>query len=543
MKAEKLFLGNFITMDEVPPVAEAVTVVDGRIQYVGSEEIARTYCDENTEVVDYTGKYIYPGFIEAHAHPLMAGSQLALEIDLNASETLEEAVEIVREFIAEHPEMKAYKGAGWKNSGRAPHKSMLDAICTDKPIYLSSVDGHSGWCNSKAIEVLELGQDTVDTFGKEVCRVDDNGELIGYMSEGPHFMAYQKTTSWFSAEDICRGYMVWQDFMFRQGYTAVCDCTVTEELFPLKQMLADNHKIKLRDYSLYLFDEQKDADDIPNFVSKVVKAREEYNGEYFSVPGLKIFLDGVTEAGTAWMLEPYDNNPGYTGNKRFADHDKMVELFMETAKNDMFVHIHSLGDGATKFLLDCLEEARAKDGRYDQRNAVAHLENVREEDVLRFARLNVTAVVPPLWTPMDAVPQKEVLIPFVGEERYNRAYPIRRFIEAGAMINFHTDYPVSPNVSIPMSIYTAVTRKLPESPKDRARGVERDAISVYQSLRALSIDCAKQLHQQDNMGSLSVGKLANMVVYDQDFLTSDIEKIPDAVLLATIVDGEIVYAR
>ncbi len=92
-----------------------------------------------------------------------------------------------------------------------------------------------------------------------------------------------------------------------------------------------------------------------------------------------------------------------------------------------------------------------------------------------------------------------------------------------------------------MSIYTAATRELPESPEDRARGAERDAISVYQSLCALTIDCAKQLHQQDNMGSLSVGKVANMVVYDQDFLTSDIEKIPDAALLATIVDGETVY--
>lgn len=194
--------------------------------------------------------------------------------------------------------------------------------------------------------------------------MDENDELTGYMSEGPHFMASKKTTPWFTAEDICRSYMVWQDFMFKQGYTAVCDCGVIDDLIPLKQILDADHKIKLRDYSLYLFDEQKDADDIPAFVSRAVKAREENKGEYFSVPGIKIFLDGVTEAGTAWMYEPYDNNPGYTGNKHFTDHDKMVELFMETAKNDMFVHIHSIGDGATKFLLDCLEEARAKDGRY-----------------------------------------------------------------------------------------------------------------------------------------------------------------------------------
>lgn len=540
-KADKLFLGHFITMEEQPPVAEAVTVVDGRIQYIGNAETAKTFCDENTQVVDYSGKYIYPGFIEAHAHPLLAGSRLALEIDLNPAETLEDAAQIVRDFIAAHPEMKAYKGSGWKNCGVAPHRSMLDAVCAEKPIYLSSVDGHSGWCNSKALEVLEFGQDTVQTFGTDVCRVDEQGELTGYLSEAPHFLATKKTTPWFTAEDICRSYLVWQDFAFKQGYTAVCDCGVTEPLLPLKQAMDDNHDIKLRDYSLYLFDEQDDADDIPGFVQRAVQAREKYQGEYFSVSGIKIFLDGVTEAGTAWMCEPYDNNPGYTGNKRFSDHEKMVELFMEAAKNDMFVHIHSLGDGATKFLLDALEEARAKDGRYDQRNAVAHLENVREEDILRFGQLNVTAVVPPLWTPMDAVPQREVELPFIGEERYNRTYPIRRFIEAGAMINFHTDYPVSPSVSIPMSLYTAVTRNLPGYPAHRARRPERDGISVYQALRALTIDCAKQLHQQDNIGSLAAGKAANMVVYDQNFLTADIEQIPNAKLLATIVDGDMVY--
>ncbi len=275
-------------------------------------------------------------------------------------------------------------------------------------------------------------------------------------------------------------------------------------------------------------------------ISRIAAQRAELSGYYFKIIGAKAFLDGVTEAHTAWQNQDYLDSPGYHGAERFNDHDKMVQLIAEADKEGMSVHVHSEGGGATHYMLGCIEDAEKITGDKDQRNVLAHLHFVTDEDVRRMGATGSVPAVPPLWTPK--VPGNyEQEISYVGEELTNQAYPIKSFYDAGANVVFHSDYPVSPMVDIKLSIYTAEKRSYPESLLKNSPRNMKEAITREQSLRAMTINVARLFHQEHLLGSIEFGKVANMTVFDCDFLHDDIEKVAQATIVATIVDGVEVY--
>jgi hypothetical protein len=242
------------------------------------------------------------------------------------------------------------------------------------------------------------------------------------------------------------------------------------------------------------------------------------------------------------MLEDYLDQPGYHGVERFNDHDKMVELITEADKEGLSVHVHTIGNGATHFMLDCIEDAEKVTGDLDQRNVLAHLQFVTEEDVRRIGKTGSVPAVAPLWSPKEeALFRMEA--DYVGEELANQAYPIKSFFDVGANVVFHSDYPVSPIMDIKLSVYTAERRRYPDGSTGgmETRGNTNEAITREQSLRAMTINVARAWHREHRIGSIEFGKIANMTVYDCDFLHDDIEKVAQAKLVATVVDGEEVY--
>jgi hypothetical protein len=193
-------------------------------------------------------------------------------------------------------------------------------------------------------------------------------------------------------------------------------------------------------------------------------------------------------------------------------------------------------------MLGCIEDAEKITGDLDQRNVLAHLHFVTDEDIRRMAETRSIPAVPPLWTP--AFPgAHDIEVKYVGEELAKQSYPIKSFFDAGAFPVFHSDYPVSPSFSAKNSIYLAETRSLPP---EMSNGVNtqnnvKEAITREQSLRALTINVARQWHQEHRLGSIEFGKIANMTVFDCDFLHDNLDKVFNANLVATIVDGEEVY--
>jgi len=343
-------------------------------------------------------------------------------------------------------------------------------------------------------------------------------------------------------DDIKEYLLAWQEFALSSGFTAVGDAgaEVIHRAAPQAYYeLQQEGKLKLRTYAWMYVTDNADA---KTEIARIAAQRAELSGEYFQIIGAKAFLDGVTEAHTGWQNQDYLDQPGYHGNERFNDHDKMVALIVEADKEGMSVHVHSEGGGATHYMLGCIEDAEKITGNLDQRNVLAHLHFVTDEDIHRMAATGSVPAVPPLWS-CKASPIYEQEVAYMGQKLADEAYPIKSFYDEGANVVFHSDYPVSPMMDIKLSIYAAEKRNYPE---EMLGGITaprnlKEAITREQSLRAMTINVARQFHQEHRLGSIEFGKIANMTVYDCDFLHDDIENVAKANLVATIVDGEEVF--
>ena len=540
---QTLIFGNIITMDEKRPFAKAALVKDGVFAFVGSAAEAKRLAAADAEVLDYGENFIYPGFLESHCHGYFAGDRAVGQANLMqvGLTDYEKYREIIKEFIAKNPQRKFYVAAGWAENEEYVTKAYLDEICSDKPLLMQTGGGHSMLLNTKALEWAGIDAAYAKKMGYDLVHVDKNGEPDGYICEAPVMELMPKLSATF--EEAKNLLLAWQEIAFKNGYTAVADAG-TEIFFKdsarAYHALEEEGKLKLRTYA-YILTEDNVADPKAE-VARVAAVRANYSGEYFHVVGIKAFLDGVTEAHTGWQNQDYADQPGYHGVERFNDHDKMVQLIAEADKEGLSVHVHSEGGGATHFMLGCIEDAEKITGDKDQRNVLAHLHFVTEEDIRRMAATGSVPAVPPLWT--AAIPGfYDIEVKYVGEDLASQSYPIKSFFDAGACPVFHSDYPVSPSFNIPISIYMAETRALPKGMLDGAdtRHNVKEAITREQSLRALTINVAHAWHQEHRLGSIEFGKIANMTVYDCDFLHDDIEKVAQANLIATLVDGKEVY--
>lgn len=536
MRAEKLITGHIVTLDPRNPIMEALTVKDGKVQYIGSLRIAKMLCDENTEIMDYGENYVYPGFIEAHCHGSLAGSRLAFYVDLTSGKCLNEYVEILKKYIEEHPDNEFYYGAGWQESEEFPNADMLDEICADKPIALNSVSGHSYWFNTKGMEQFGINKEAAEYWGADIVRVKADGTPTGFISEGPTNDITMKMNN-MSKENLKKAALVWQEFALSQGITAYYEAGINEHYANVINELIEEGKWKLRVYSGYMIDEHE-----PDYVESARKAKafaDKINNEYLQIIGVKIFMDGVVEAHTAWTIEDYTDMPGYTGVKRFKDYDRVVELYKECAKLGLNVHQHTIGDGAVKFALDCMEKAETDTGNLDMRNALCHLQMLRKEDIKRLCDLNAIAVVAPLWMVRDDGIYEQS-VKYIGEKRTFYSYPLQSFLENNGVLAFHTDFPVSPAMSIPKSIYMACQRNEPGN-ENFYQWNSNECISRMDAIVGLTKGPAYSVKQEDHIGMLAIGYVANMSVYDTNFLYDDLKKVVNSKLVATIIDGKEEY--
>lgn len=536
-KADQLIIGNIITMNEYKPTAEAMTIKNGLIQYVGSKAVAQALCDENTVILDYGTNSVYPGFLEPHAHGHAAGLRMAGQAKLSGS--IEDCVEAMKQWMQEHPDKDVYNGGGWEPwTISNPTKEPLDEICPDKPMALSSVDGHSMWVNSAMLKLRGIDAAYAKEKGPSLVHVDENGEPTGLLTESEAIAIASMGKH--TIDDWKEYLLAWQDFAFEHGYTAAAEAGV-ELASPMSKeayvALANEGKLKLRTFAYRLVADDNTTPE--EEVAKAVEEAESMNSEYYKVIGMKIFIDGVVEAHTGWLKEEYKDQPGFFGLQRYADHDIAVRLIKAAGEAGLSVHAHTIGNGAVDFMLDAIAEAETETGNFDMRNILVHLQIVDPEQIQKFAEYNIVAGTAPLWTPkVPSVSKQEIA--YVGEERAEAAYPIGSFIKAGAVNVSHTDYPVSTVVSIPRCIYMGVMREKPEEPGTTQRNAA-ECISRMDVLKSLTTNVAYQWHQEDRLGSLEVGKVANACVYTKDFLQDPIEEVAGAELVATIVDGQVVY--
>ncbi len=539
--ADSIIIGNIVTLDTDKPVVEAMVVKDGLIQYLGSKEIAMKLKGEDTKILDYGSAVIYPGFMDAHTHGPMAGQRLAFQCDLTEQENMQSYVDLMADYVKKYPNRKVYMGAGWTKF-EEPTASMLDAICPDKPMVLRTSDGHSVWANTAAIKDCGIDQSYVEKYGTARVHVDENGNPSGLFTEeaASYIVSQYEVTK----DELKEGLLAWQEFAFSQGITGVGEAFV--DMYPgtmdAYDELVKEGKWKLRTYAYAV--SVNEVRQRPNKMGEVLKdLADHYDSEYFKILGQKLILDGVVEAHTAALIEEYADQPGYYGVLNI-DNPQVLEMIVESANEAGFpVHTHAIGDKASSMIMDAYEAVALKTGTFDSRNAICHLQVVTEETIQKCGDYNVVAVVAPTWTPA-VQPYFDQSKEYLGEKRAWEMYPVRAFEDAGATLCFHTDYPVNTIMSVPLSVYTAVKRGKPKNdPEGGPKSIMNpdESISALRALLAQTINVAYMCKQENHLGTLAMGKVANATVYTKDFINCDVEEIMDAQLIATIVDGKEVY--
>ena len=539
MKADTIILGNVITMDELKPYAEAIAVCDEKIIYVGSKDAAMKLKGDNTKVLDYGNNSIYPGFLEAHCHPGFAGNIMFGRANLLEGKTPEEYINILKKYVEDNSDKPHYVGSGWLDDMLYKlNAKQLDEICPDKPMINQSGSGHMMWVNTKAMEEYGINEEAVAQWGTECIHVDENGKPTGILAEKPAIDLVKKVQP--DLKETKEQLLGFQEYAFSNGYTGVYNAgyqLLSQNEPSASKELDDEGKFKLYTFCGSFVNDNTDTPE--EDIERIVEEAKKYNGKHVKVIGAKVFADGVVEGHTAWMLDDYVDKPGYKGVKRFCDYDKMVRLVKAASNHDMNVHVHSIGDGATKTWIDAFAQAQSETGNFDMRNALAHLQEVTKEDVKRIGEYNVMAVCGIMWvTKEPGFFDQEV--EYVGEEKSYNAYPVKSIVDGGGVVANHSDYPVSPLFSAVQAFCLGVLRKLPSQPDDRIRNADQ-AISRYESLKALTSNVAYMWHEEDRMGTISMGKLANFVVMDKDFMHDEMSDIENAKCIATIIDGEIVY--
>lgn len=537
-KADRLIIGSITTLNEngAPEYYEALTVKDRRVQYIGTLEEARRYCDASTPVSDYTGAYLYPGMIEGHCHGVMAGERMTLEADLSKGECEKDYLDAIAAFIRKNPDFPEYRGAGWKGSACSPAREALDAICADKPVYLNSFDGHSLWLNTKALEASGIDAAAAKQWGPDIVRVKADGTPTGYISEGPCNDILRATK--YTDEQMKKALLAWQEFAFKKGFTAVLDAGLTAKSVRLYEDLVREGKWKLRTYGVYLVPET--APDYLKYVADAKADAARANSEYFNIIGMKVFMDGVVEAHTAWLREAYADAPGSFGVKRMCDLKRFTELVAESAKAGFMVHCHTIGDAAIQFALDGIEAGKKARPDFDMRNALAHLQVVDGDQIGRIKTLGVIPVIAPLWCIKAGFGIWEQEVAYLGQERADKAYPIRAFFERGCKAAFHSDYPVSSTVSVPGTVFCAVERRFSCQDKALCRNAS-ECITREQALAGLTTGPAYSFYEEKRLGRLLPGYVANISVYDRDLMHDDIQAVDGAETTAVLIDGEEVY--
>ncbi len=527
--------GRVYTVDEQRSWAKSVAITDGRISYVGSDDGAAAHIGPNTTVVDLNGHMMLPAFQDIHIHPIYGGLE-ASACDLNALTTLEEYRGAIAAYAAANPDEAWIQGGGWSmpvfGAGGAPGKDILDQLVPDRPVYLSSADGHTGWANSKALEIAGLNRDTPDPVDGRIDRDPQTGELIGSLQEGAMDLVTQHIPP-ATLEDRMDGLRYARDMLHSYGITSITDAIVGQQELDAYESLDQLGELKLRVLASLWWDRSKDESQISFFVGQ----REKYSRGLVRANTIKIMQDGVLENYTAAMLEPYLEGGGTTGIP-MVEPELLKQVVTQLDAEGFQVHFHAIGDAAIRQALDAVETALSANGELGHRHHISHLQVIHPDDIPRFGELSVVANFQPLWARLDAY-IKDLNIPAIGEERTGWMYPIQSIMDAGGMVAFGSDWSVS-TANPFYEMETAVTR-MDVDDYSVAPFIPEQAIDITAAIDAFTINAAFVNHHENDTGSIETGKFADLIVLDQNLIDIDPKSISDTTVLLTLFQGEVVY--
>ena len=527
--------GRIYTVDDSRPWAEAVAIQDGRIVFVGSDEAAEVHIGAHTDLFDLGGRLMLPAFQDSHIHPIYAGMEAAA-CNLNGLSGLPEYRSAISAYASANPDVPWILGGGWSMAvfgpGGAPGREIIDELVPDRPVFLSSQDGHTGWANSAALRIAGIDKDTPDPADGRIDRDPVSGEAIGSLQEGAMNLVTRHIPP-DTLETRLAGLRYAMEMLHGYGITSIQDAIVNREELQAYAAMDERGQLDLRVVASLWWDRERAEEQIADLLS----LREQFTHGHVRPTTVKIMQDGVMENYTAAMLEPY-LVPDRTRGIPMVEPEFLKHAVSLLDAEGFQVHFHAIGDAAVRQALDAVEEAGRQNGALGNRHHISHLQMIDPDDIPRFGELDVVANFQPLWAYPDEY-VTELTIPFIGEERARWMYPIRSVVDSGGMIAFGSDWSVSTANPLPQ-IETAITRMDVISNEGEAL-IAEERIDLETALAAFTINAAFVNKHEQQTGSVEVGKLADLIVIDRNLFEIEAKEISDAEVLLTLFEGRPVH--
>jgi predicted amidohydrolase YtcJ len=531
------------TVDAKLPWAEAVAIKGDRILWVGSDKDAVGYVGPATTVKDAGGRMVLPGFIDSHFHVLLGGNPDVLRIENGNS--LAEIQRQVREFSERRPKLHWIEVEGWNYSafphGTLPTAKDLEGVTGGRPAFLVAYDYHTIWMNREALKKFGITRATQKViFAEKVEKDPKSGEptgiVTGFGSTGLSEEAEAELSKRLPSHArgaVSRNIENNVAAAVKAGITTVVDPQSYLEDLEIYSRLRNDRKLPAR-LQVALFHRRGTTDETLKLFDQ---ARQRYNDDWLRVSAVKLYIDDVIEPHTAALLEPYADRPGTRGELDYPP-DEFKEVVARLDRMKFQVFVHSIGDRGIRTALDAIEYAEKQNGPRDRRHELIHIECLNEQDIPRFKQLGVTACMQPRHCAPDITGQWAKA---VGPSRWKYAWAFRSLRDSGATLAFASDWNVAEMEPL-IGIYTALTRKGLDGKPDGG-WVPNQTIDLETAIRGYTINGAYANFVEQNRGSITPGKYADLVMLSDDLFTIPADKIKDVKTIWTMVGGKEVWSE
>ena len=527
------------------PFAGGIAILDSKIQYIGPRDETSKYIGPDTLVRDFGDCLISPGFCDGHAHIDGTGRKM-FGVQVQGLENLkseEECAAVIKKFAEDHPEVKrinsnAWLLPSWGENPTPPTKKSLDEAVPDRPVYIRGTDGHSMWMNSLAIEEVNVEQMIKEhpEYQAEWFLRDENGELTGVINEDP-VIAINAFAETYTQEErgefqrkVVKYYNSW-------GLTGISEVSPLkgEDVVPFYTALKDmdnKGELSVRFHMWHGMGPRNNDESVKD-AEYVRDLKPFFNNDRMRIVGIKTITDGIPFCWTSASLEPYKDKPDQKGACLCTD-----ECFKNwvAAINDLgfSVKAHCTGDAAVRLMLDCYEESQKRYPPGTFRNGIEHMDIVTDEDIPRFGQLGVVASVQPAHINM----LQGLNWTRYGEHAKNE-WNFRRLLDTGAHIAIGTDVPVI-DCNPYFNLYSAVTRKDWDGTTHGPWSSGQE-ITLAEAIKGYTIGSAWASFADEIVGTLEVGKYADIVVSDKNLFAIPADDLKDCTAKCTIFEGKIVY--
>jgi predicted amidohydrolase YtcJ len=562
--------GSIYPVDGKNSWAQAVAIADDRIVLVGSNTDVETYIGPETVEIDLDGKMVLPAFVDSHMHPAHSAYIYKYHLNLfkvTGDDLILTYLNTIREFVKMNSDKPWIIGGGYLRSAFdeiGPRKEWLDEIESERPIAITSKDGHSMWVNSKALEIAKITKDTPQPDEGVIKKDPKTGEPSGLLQEpgamnlvGVHIPEPQK-------EQIKESLLWLQSWLNAKGITTTHEAMLgidERTIIEAYDELAREGMLTVRYRASWNISPDGDVLDQ---IEKGKALAKKFTHSNFKAHSFKFFADHVIEEETGYLIEPYAHrDDNWYGIKVWSD-DALRVAFAQVDSARYQIHVHVIGDAAAEYTLDALEWLIEVNGRRDSRHSFAHLQLARPEDVQRISDLGVSVHTSPYWMTIDDY-HWELNLPYLGHERaFNQQYPLNSLFEAGANVTIASDFYVSePNVM--SAFYCGMRRQVPKAEFDQSHGSDStyrwvsetdsdleygdigvlpplgERASLEKLIQASTINGAFANFLDAELGSIEVGKLADLVILEHNIFDIDLEQIPTTRVAMTFFEGKEVF--